>query len=76
MKTTGKSLTREADLAAVISSHTVKQDSEVTSWKQEPTTAKSGHRRSLALAKSSLPGCFLVSHSARSENNSPDSPFS
>ncbi len=63
------------NLAAVISSHAVKQDSEVTSGKHEATTARSGHRRSLALARSACPGYLHFSHSASRPNNSPDVPL-
>lgn len=64
------------DLAAVSSSHVVKQERGVTSARHDATIASSGHRNNLALVKSSRPGCFSVSHSAKRENNSPGTPLS
>lgn len=64
----------ELNLAAVSSNHVVKQERGVTSARQEATIASNGHRNNLALVKSSRPGCFSVSHSAKRENNSPRIP--
>jgi len=66
----------EPNLAAVSSSHVVKQERGVTSARHDATIASSGHRNNLALVKSSRPGCFSVSHSAKRENNSLGTPFS
>lgn len=67
---------QSADLAAVISNHTVRQERGVASLKQEATTANRGHRRSFALVNRAFPARLLLcSHSARRLKSSPVMPM-
>lgn len=53
------------NLAAVISSHTLKQDNGETSEKHEAIIAKIDHDKSFALIKRASPGFFCFSQSAK-----------
>lgn len=65
-----RDLERYINLAAVISSQTVKHERGDTSGKHEATTAKRDQRKSFALTRSAPPGFFSFSHSARSPKSS------
>ena len=53
------------NLAAVISSHTVKQDNGDTSAKHDAIIAKIDQDKSFAFFRRSSPGFFCLSHSAK-----------